>query len=983
MDLLALQQLNLETVNQALALWAQIQQAQADLTRLEDRIANAAATVQAFNSNTQSIAQLAKSDLKTLVKMGKAFLLASAPVQGVLVVVNGTIQQIVQAVDDALTAGANLQAQAVKNLADVMTLYKRLENFQKNGGEVDFAKKTFVAYANQWLNHDFVFTVNQEPLTVHFTTALGSIFPFGTNANLSAKLVYQALTATIEGIALEFDAGTGTAVPDFTHARVSPNFNPSQFVGAIATQLSSELPAGLTVKNPKLDTLSNPPVLTVDAKFAGLPAFNTLSCEATLGISPKKVVFVNVSGGIDTLLVPIPPGTLAIKGFGFKFQKEPILGLSGPSLKVATSIVPTADGGTGATIALDLKNDPAGIYFPTDKLGREFAFKGNLRLLSTVTCGIVNGHFNLNPPEFDLHLEMPSSQFPKTPFGGGDIFELKADAKVDSSGIHFNGDATYVRFIHGTVKGDISFSGSGTVTATVAAQAFGARATFSADWKPGFSSLVIDVSVSVELSINGFARLTASAEVRCTVTNESATGHITAKILGIPIDQDFTISNDLAATLESLLVPRNNDIVKLVFEKGEQLLKELDPTKKNGFLRRAFASLDPFKLVPAAVPAAKEMFEQADKAINDTKKAVENAGGQAAKGFKSIVKKGKKIVPGVGLQGDPFSLADPFFPFPTILENNFLKEIDEVLSKLNKFGVADKLADRLASAFVNKELPHDGNEKEPVDSRLDVSFDQIVVGADDMNGTQQTAKAYFVGFFLVGGSSTRRRGQQITGGLAQWGCVKFVDDPTHGLLASILVAIGEEKQKVLKNDASILNAMHKIYAKIKAILLEIDPNQRFGDATNPNADPNDPGPEPASAPAFDQPPLGNLPIIEDDDMPAFILTLLQTSQWRGQYLRHLTGEVRRTLIHFQGDRASYQVFEGNQHLTDGSMTGVTYSKTGGLYTIHGTFHELGVSGPFDFVVNPVTGKFDGDWSTIGPPPEDGTWQGESTPVSFS
>ena len=216
-----------------------------------------------------------------------------------------TIQPTVQAIDDVLTTGADLQAQAVQKLAEVIAVYKRLEQFQKNGDELEFAKRIFAAYANQWLNHDFVFVVNQEPLKVHFTTALGASFPFRADANLSAKLVYQALTATVDGIVLKVD-GNG-AVPDFTHARVSPSFDPSQFVGAIASQLASDLPAGLTVTNPKLDTQSSPPVLTVDAKLAGLPVFSLMSCEATLGISPKKVAFLNISGGVDSLLVPIPP----------------------------------------------------------------------------------------------------------------------------------------------------------------------------------------------------------------------------------------------------------------------------------------------------------------------------------------------------------------------------------------------------------------------------------------------------------------------------------------------------------------------------------------------------------------------------------------------------------------------------------------------------------------------------------------------------
>ena len=562
--------------------------------------------------------------------------------------------------------------------------------------------------------------------------------------------------------------------------------------------------------------------------------------------------------------------------------------MSGSSLKAATSVVPTEDGGTGTILALDFKNDPAGIYFPTDKLGREFAFQGNLRLLSTITCGVLKGHFSLVPLEFDFHLNMPSDETTKSPFGGSDIFKLDVNAKVDSSGILFDGDATYLKFIHGTVKGDISFSGSGKVTSTLTGSSFGFRSSFAADWKPGFSTLSIDTSVSVDLNIKGFAQLTASVEVRCTVEHETVNAHLLAEIMGISIDQSFTISDNLADTLESLLLPKNDAIVKLVFDKGGELLKELDPTNKNSFLRRAFASLDPFTLIPAAVPSAKEMFDKAEKTIDDAKKAAEDAVSDPVGTVVGIAKKARKFIPGLGLQGDPIGLGGPLLPTETILNLDFLKDVNKLLGELSQIGVADKLSDRLASASINEELPHVVDPKEPVDSRLDVRFDQIVVGANQVDEAQKSAGNYFVGFLVAGGSSTRRRGQKITGGFAQWGCVKFVDHPTHGLLASIFVAVGEDDPKILKNDASLLHAKHRIYTKIKAILLEIAPTLAFGDAAHPNSDPNDPGPEPTADPAFGQPPLGKLPVVGKLGVRkvAVIPSGARSSSWRRGAAQH-------------------------------------------------------------------------------------------------
>jgi len=87
--------------------------------------------------------------------------------------------------------------------------------------------------------------------------------------------------------------------------------------------------------------------------------------------------------------------------------------------------------------------------------------------------------------------------------------------------------------------------------------------------------------------------------------------------------------------------------------------------------------------------------------------------------------------------------------------------------------------------------------------------------------------------------------------------VNFIDSSTHGLMANIDLKIDEQPLA----DASLLHAKHKIYNRLRSLILAVNPGINFGTDTNPNSDPNDPGDEPSVDLNFGQPPTRELPVL--------------------------------------------------------------------------------------------------------------------------
>lgn len=861
MDTELLAKLDTDLVQQSLAIWSQIQQPQADLQRIRDRIQDAQATVQAVKSASVAVSQSAKEDLQRIVTIADSLTNASAQIQNLLGIDVQSLKGRVQALKAGLQNNAvNLQAAAVQNLDLVITTYQRIEQLQRSDDALGAARNAFAAYVSQWLNKDFVFSIGGKAVKVHFKTALGATLPFSPSANLSAQVVYSAFTVTIEKIFLKYDTTDKTVTPDFSQAKVSPNFNVAQFASQLGGLVAGGLP-GISVSNPRLDPLDGVPTILVDSKFAGLPVFSAMSFNATLRVESSRVNIEDAAGGIDTLLVPVPPGAMAIKGFGFGYQKSPVLDLNGPSLRVTTSVVPLADGGTGATIAFNLKPTPqatnSGLFLPIENLGRVFAFQGKLALLQTFDCGTVHGKFDAEASTLDVHLEMPT-QGTSTPFGGEKIFSLVADGHIDESGIIFKGKAVYLSFIHGNIAGDISFSGGGHITSSLDAgsEAFGAKASFAADWEPGFKTLTIYSSASVDINIKGFAGLSAAVQIACLVENGSGTAKATAEIMGQSIvEKAIPLNGNLSGFLSELLKPDVNAIISKVFEKGKELLKQLDPGELNHFLRRSFASLDPFELVPDAVPDAEAMFKDAEKKI----KQAQDAANDTVNKIVGVGKKWVRKVPGLGLTSGGVDLG--LFDLPTILpstiNSEFLKKVDALLDEINKMKQAKLLADRLSEGRfkvpdpVNIGVP---GTDDRISSRVDYTFDQVVVAANGVDPSQKTAAAKIVSFLVTGGSTTRRGGQSVEADLNEWGYVKF-EEVAGNTRATVFVSSSGKPI----TDASLLGLAKSIYDTIKTVINEQTPNIEVVSSNGPDGDLDQPQ-KPVNY-FFDHPPKRKLPII--------------------------------------------------------------------------------------------------------------------------
>ena len=878
MDDAILQNLDLATVSEALALWTFVQKSQQDLEHLNRSVAQAQQTVTAFNSSESSISQPARTDLRALLSMGQKFVAVSNQLASILNLDTTPISLAVGTLNDALNSVSQLDTSTVTAFNNVLSAYSRLQTLRDTGGEITLAQSVFSDYANHWLNQDTTFDLGDDKqVKVRFSSDLSGRSPFRGDVNLSAELVYGAMNATVEGISLKIDAASGKVVPEFSTAHIKPGFDPSSFASAIASQLAADLPAGLTIKNADLDTSYTPPSVTLDAAFAGLPGFDAMSFDASLRISPEKVEIYKASGGLPDLLVPIPPGELAIKGFTFGYDPKTELHrelypLKGPALRVGTSIVPMWDGGTGETIALvlDAAAVVGGIYFPLANLGKEFGFKGTLRLLGTLSCGDVNGHFALVPPGFNLSVQIPSSaNSSPSPFGTEKIFSMDADCVVNKDGIRFGGaegnkpaTMTLLELIHGEASGNMGFNGEGHLMATGDVQAFGATASFSANWTPGFKDLVVDVSASVSLRVPGLEAFNASAHINCTVADGVGKRIVTADILGVKKVEEQEMDSDNLAEFLLGFAPKPNDIAQLLFDKGSDLLKELDPTNTDSFLRRQFASVPGFKLVKF-IPI-ENIYNGAESGI---KTAVDIANAAAKNPLGTITSWAGAAANSVGHirlaeESDNSALSESTGPFGTTssLPPDFLSNIDQTVGKIPLANIAISLCQRLKTEVIQSSLQRSGEGKDAsyqVDSRLDARFDQIFQGAKGVDVAKQTADSSYTSFFVTGSTSCRRGGKQIRASFADWGYVSFVNDPSGQTLARIVVTV----QNSPLNDASLLQAKSQIYGRIKKLILDIDPSIRFGDLANPSGDPGDPGNLPAPDLNFDHPPAGQLPVL--------------------------------------------------------------------------------------------------------------------------
>jgi hypothetical protein len=894
MDASILSLLDATSVADALTLWTNINNVQSDLqadfAAIQSRLADAQKAqqfLQDLQSASSSASGPAKAQLQALIKLGQLFAGAAKDVRDLLGIDTTQFNARVAAINATV---ANITAQALQDYNAVLAFYDRLSQLEDSKGDLGIANQAFNDYATKWLNKVFTFHVGGSDLMVKFSTDLGSQRPFSDQANLAASVSLKGFTAKVDHIRLTVDATSSppTAIPDFKSAHFTSDFDVQQVKTSLLSGLSFHLPGGVDLKNPAPHFDESPPNMTVDADVKGIPGFDTFEFTASFRATASEVTMFKGSGGVNDLVIPLPPGAFAIKGLAVGFASTPLSGFDHPfavpALQVGTTLVPTEDGGTGATIKFDVADisQSDGLFFPLNDFGNEFSFRGTLILLETFPCGTVNGHFSLSPPELDVHFVMGSSSLPPTPFGSADIFQLDAKAKIDENGITFSGHATYFKFITGDIDGNISFSGSGHITASANAgpTVFHANATFSADWQPGFSTFSVDATASVEVSIKGFTAPIVSAHVNCSGNDGSKKGLVSAQILGqtitnaeISLDDDQNLGDFLSELLTDVDI---GAIVGRLFIQGKALLNNLEQGIEDQFLRLSLTSLQPFTLIPDAVPAeAKQIYQKASKAVDDARKAAEqfvtNPGQAIGHAIDSLGSAASQVGQDLGiggfLVGDtpatfPASTVDFIIPpTPDFIPIDFFSKVDDLLSQLAVADAATKIAAKLTADPSIQEAQQlfvlDSDAR--VDTRLDVRFDQIIVGANGVNSTQMSADSSYVAFYLTGGTSTRRRGRPLNATLAHWGRIRLTKATDGTRLATIIVNVDGAPLP----DASLLNARFKIYNKLKAAVQAVDSTIRFGDASHPTADPNDPGPAASIDMAFDHPPAGKLPVLGD------------------------------------------------------------------------------------------------------------------------
>ncbi len=889
MDTEILAQLDTPIVNEAIALATAIQQGADEFQKLKSVVDNAAQAINALPNDPSILTRI-----KSLVGIGEKIVGASESLQSIATV-PPTMKAKIKAVRDALpNAGASLTAPMIQGLEEVITGYERVQ--QLRSGEVESLKSFLVEFATGWLNTKRKIGDG----TITFTTAIATTSPFSSKAKLSAVLDYGVIEVVADDLffTVEGPSDAPRIVPDFSQVTTKVNTNLGGLATSLANEIASNLPAATKVEIRKI-TRESPPKVELHADFAGLPVFSTLSfgLDVRIGSDGKAEVF-GASGSIPAFFVPIPGTVMALSTISIDVQSP------GPALlelPVSTRIVPAADQ-TGATIALS----PLTVRFPFKDLENGITFEGSLSL-SGLECGKIGGR--LSPQLIQAFVQIPTAD---GPFGGKTLFELDGSFQIDADAIRFPAildpahplpglnlpgvsesldvTVTYLSAIRGRASAEFRFDGSGFISANGTAFGNDVKAIIEAEWKSGFRELNVAVGASVRVDVRGFKKISATALIKAEIRQNEATASIKTKILGIPIDltfhEDFE-SKDLVSLIEDELKDEAENIGKLVAEQCKKLMKDVKDQLKDAldsFQLEVF-TLGPLlneaqeffdegaqelkKAAEKAVDAAKKKAAEAEAAAKETGESAEEAFNKGVETVKGWAKKAPRVKFSL-IQDDAALDPGAVLPPVTGILPNFNNVLDAFLDKLSLVRVANKLRDRLLSdSGQMSEKKPDASLRE-VDTGFDVTFDQIVVGADEIDHANGNAKTAIVAFFLTGTSFTRRRENEVHADFAQWGHVRFFDRDGLPPLASISVSL--KGQAVV--DASLLHARHRIYAWIRDQIVAADPNVRFGELAHPNGDPNDPGPEPEVDLFFGQPPTQQLPVLADTTMgiktPAFV-----------------------------------------------------------------------------------------------------------------
>lgn len=446
---------------------------------------------------------------------------------------------------------------------------------------------------------------------------------FGEDANIRVRVEYaEGVTVEAEGLYFRYSGGSVEPVLDPARMKIDDGGLRNSLVNQALSSLGQLIPADLGMG-----------IKVTDFQFLGFapagpkqkPGGLQLTVECALGdVLPKL-------NGENMVLYPdgdFDPGTL---GFSLPAQPGTPIGTTGLGYYgISGAYAPTERKLTAGTLISTFPGDPKAmaldvqlsVDFPVTQLG----LAGTVQVADgSVKVADATATLDFASREIRGTFDMPSSKG-SLPIGDF-LTEMHGDFRLNQTGCYVNGSMAILGQDCAQAQLEMLFNGHGTLTAQGGFDILGAEAAASLylAYTPGFSSITLDATVSVDVPIEPWG------EVSCTVrvtadSQKNPPIHVATSAFGQAIEFDVVTFDALTlGLLAEQIGPLASDMYHNVLNtlaQGESDVRDwgeqLDTKTRNWAAERARAlGVDKFE---TGIPAL-------DRFGGDVSVTVQNAGG--------------------------------------------------------------------------------------------------------------------------------------------------------------------------------------------------------------------------------------------------------------------------------------------------------------------------------------------------------------------
>ncbi len=799
MDATLLPKLSLAVANQAVSVWNSVVATQIDLA--VSRFENPQATATAIAANAGFAAPF-----ESLFTVADTIGGQSATIRQ-LTSHSATVTAAIQAFRNKLQSPTSIVATDIASLTQVVEVYRKLKLLQEAS---EFFKNFVQTVLPTWYAAEKTFTV--PPLKIQF---LGNVSgsPFDPQASISGRVTYPAgFSVSVTGIFVTLEGPTQIPVPQI-------DWNLASFAGGVAAEATAVLSERLSalslafpiqIKSVALIKLPPPATLDVTVGFSNVLDFMPVGFDGIATLSPSGEVKVKDAAGQVTIPGPIFIGTT---GFAFDSFKIGFAAVS-KLLTFKSNIVPA--GPTPNTIAFKLE-----CVIKLTALQEGIGFNGSMVLGVAEMARLDQGQ--ISAQIIKATMIMPGSSG-VSPLGPKEVFDATLKFTLTKEGLKADGTVKLFSVVNCTGDAVILFDGKGTFTAKATALGLTLDVLFSHE--AGFQNL--RASAAAELSINLGKVRAGKASVQLDFFRQGAQAKVTAtaKAFGLKFSDTFNLTEfSLADKILEWFKDQGNNFFEKLWDGAKEIAADLDPTNKNGALRKALAECDPFQNIQEAKDVVKHWV---DVGSDTGEKIVEYVDDR-------VPKKPQDLDPTSWSLTDGLSLTQTqtlFGGFP-----GFEPDLRDIFnSELFRRSLLELTLKELR--FTDRKRFFDSRVGDPffAECRYDVVIDEIVGAFSDANQTLGKRETLNIAFAVMGSSQAQFRESKESESFSVWGALVFQ------------LKKGQAPRVTLKlprfADASSLGLYNVVYRGIKQAVLETWSDAIFVNTVNNVTGDPDPGPPP-------------------------------------------------------------------------------------------------------------------------------------------